>query len=116
MVQVRADAAGGLLHARRRVGPRPRHARDAARLRENVLFRKGEHVKAIREYNAAVKLDPNNALAYSNRALAFLLWDTGKEVRALKDAEMVIKLQPTWTKVRRQRCVCMVRVAVVVEA
>jgi len=71
---------------------------DAARMRGNAELKKGDYVRAIKEYNTSLKLDPENALSYSNRALAFLTWDTGKEVRALRDAEMAIKLRPDWVK------------------
>lgn len=62
----------------------------------NALFKAGNFLKAAAVYTQAIKADPNNATLYSNRSAAFL--NLLKVTKALSDAEMTIKLRPTWEK------------------
>lgn len=70
----------------------------ALSLREqgNALFKQGNYLKAAAVYTQAIKADSSNAALYSNRAAAFL--NLLKVTKALADAEMTIKLNPTWEK------------------
>ncbi len=57
-----------------------------------VIFESKEYVKAIEEYDISIKIQPDYASAYYNRALArALLHDYDS---ALKDAVMVYRLEP----------------------
>lgn len=60
------------------------------------FFKAGEFAKAIASWNKGLKEEPNNVALLSNRAAAFL--SLGKEVRALKDAEQCVEIDPTWVK------------------
>lgn len=62
----------------------------------NVQFKAANYLKAAALYTQAIKLDPDNAALYSNRSAAFL--NLVKLTKALADAEMTIKLKPTWEK------------------
>lgn len=62
----------------------------------NEFFKAGNYLKAAAVYTQAIKQDPNNPTLYSNRAAAFL--HLVKLTKALADAEMAIKLNPTWEK------------------
>ncbi|KAG0611341.1 hypothetical protein M758_7G133900 [Ceratodon purpureus] len=63
----------------------------------NAHFKQQNYLKAAALYTQAIKLDPDNAALYSNRSAAFL--NLVKLTKALADAEMTIKLKPTWEKV-----------------
>ncbi|KAM0870240.1 hypothetical protein ACQ4PT_040139 [Festuca glaucescens] len=62
----------------------------------NEQFKSGSYLKAAALYTQAIKLDPDNAALYSNRAAAFL--HLVKLNKALADAETTIKLKPQWEK------------------
>ena len=63
----------------------------------NKEFKSGAWLKAAGLYSKAIKLDSNNHVLYSNRCAALL--QLSKLTKALADAEMVIKIKPTWGKV-----------------
>ena len=53
---------------------------------------KGEYDNAIADYNAAIQLDPKDAVAYSNRGVA---WGIKKEYdKAIADFSEAIRLDP----------------------
>lgn len=62
----------------------------------NAHFKSGNFLKAAALYTQAIKADPSNATLYSNRSAAFL--SLLKVTKALADAEMTVKLKPTWEK------------------
>uniref|UniRef100_A0ACD5YJY1 Uncharacterized protein n=1 Tax=Avena sativa TaxID=4498 RepID=A0ACD5YJY1_AVESA len=62
----------------------------------NEQFKSGSYLKAAALYTQAIKLDPDNAALYSNRAAAFL--QLVKLNKALADADTTIKLKPQWEK------------------
>ncbi|CAD6269630.1 unnamed protein product [Miscanthus lutarioriparius] len=70
----------------------------AAKLKDqgNEQFKAGSYLKAAALYTQAIKLDPDNATLYSNRAAAFL--QLVKLSKALADAETTVKLKPQWEK------------------
>eukprot|EP00245_Coleochaete_scutata_P006768 TRINITY_DN21549_c0_g1_i1.p1 TRINITY_DN21549_c0_g1~~TRINITY_DN21549_c0_g1_i1.p1 ORF type:complete len:324 (+),score=72.67 TRINITY_DN21549_c0_g1_i1:59-1030(+) len=76
----------------------PAAAAPATSLREqgNALFKAGNYLKAAVVYTQALKEDPDNPALYSNRSAAFL--ELSKVTKALADADMTIKLKPTWEK------------------
>ncbi|KAK3140179.1 hypothetical protein QOZ80_5AG0397170 [Eleusine coracana subsp. coracana] len=70
----------------------------------NEQFKAGNYLKAAALYTQAIKLDPDNATLYSNRAAAFL--QLVKLSKALADAETTVKLKPQWEKAYfRKGCV-----------
>lgn len=67
----------------------------------NKEYKSGSYLKAAGLYTKAIKADPNNHVLYSNRCAALL--QLSKITKALADAEMAIKINPTWGKVRACR-------------
>uniref|UniRef100_A0A669QT73 Uncharacterized protein n=1 Tax=Phasianus colchicus TaxID=9054 RepID=A0A669QT73_PHACC len=61
-------------------------------------------VAAVRHYTAAIALDANNHVLYSNRSAAYA--KQGDYSRALADACRTIELRPDWAKVvlKHLRC------------
>ena len=53
---------------------------------------KGQYAKAIGDYDAAIELEPNFAVALNNRAWAYFRW--GKAATGLPDIEKSLKLDP----------------------
>ena len=64
----------------------------------NKEYKAGAYLKAAGLYTKAIKADPTNHVLYSNRCAALL--QLSKITKALADAEMAIKINPTWGKVR----------------
>ncbi|KAH9503234.1 hypothetical protein Btru_068516 [Bulinus truncatus] len=62
----------------------------------NKCIKEGKHTEAIFHYTEAIRHEPNSAVLYSNRALAFLKID--QLYLALEDAQKAIKLEPSWPK------------------
>jgi len=58
----------------------------------NTYSKQGEYEKAIRDYDQAIKLNPEYAPAYSNRGNTYS--KQGEYGRAIRDYEQVIKLNP----------------------
>jgi tetratricopeptide (TPR) repeat protein len=54
---------------------------------------KGEYGTAIRDYDMAIQMQPNFAVALNNRAWAYFRW--GKSAAALPDVEESLRLDPT---------------------
>lgn len=59
-------------------------------------MKEGKHTEAVIHYTEAIKHDPNSAVLYSNRSLAFLKIE--QLYFALEDAANCIKLEPSWPK------------------
>lgn len=60
------------------------------------LFKKGSFVDALKEFDEGIRRDSKNIALYSNRSATYLkLMDP---VRALADAELTIKMDPTFVK------------------
>ncbi|CEO98236.1 unnamed protein product (mitochondrion) [Plasmodiophora brassicae] len=68
----------------------------AAKARGNAAFSAGDYRKAIREFSAAIHADPDDKVFYSNRSAAFACLEKYED--AVKDANMAIKLDATWSK------------------
>ncbi|XP_005106703.1 small glutamine-rich tetratricopeptide repeat-containing protein beta isoform X2 [Aplysia californica] len=62
----------------------------------NKCMKENKHTEAVIHYTEAIKHEPNSAVLYSNRSLAFLKID--QLYFALDDAEKAIKLEPSWPK------------------
>lgn len=56
-------------------------------------FRKGEHDKAMADYNAALETDAKNAVAYFNRGLAWHF--TGNYEKSIADFSQALAIDPT---------------------
>ncbi|KAJ9532757.1 hypothetical protein QJQ45_010876 [Haematococcus lacustris] len=71
---------------------------DAAALKNqgNEHFQNGDWLKAAALYTQALKLDPDNAVLYSNRSAALL--KLKKVKKAQEDAERAVALRPEWDK------------------
>ena len=54
---------------------------------------KGQYATAIRDYDIAIEMQPNFAVALNNRAWAYYRW--GKAATGLPDAEKSLRLAPT---------------------
>ena len=54
---------------------------------------KGQHDRAIQDYDQAIKLNPSNARAYYNRGIAYSA--KGQHDRAIQDYDQAIKLDPS---------------------
>jgi tetratricopeptide (TPR) repeat protein len=54
---------------------------------------KGEYGTAIRDYDVAIQMQPNFAVALNNRAWAYFRW--GKAATGLPDVEESLRLEPT---------------------
>jgi len=64
--------------------------------RGNDFLKAGDYEKAIKEYNKAITLDPENAVYYSNRSAA---WSSkGNNQSALNDALKCIEKDPKFAK------------------
>ncbi len=55
---------------------------------------KGDHDRAIKDFDQAVKLDGKNAVALNNRGIAYR--NQGKYDRAIADFDEAIKLKPDY--------------------
>lgn len=62
----------------------------------NALFKEKKYEEAIKQYNKAITLDPENASYYSNRAAAWSL--KGNHDSALADANKCIQKDPNFVK------------------
>ena len=74
------------------------------RLKGNELFKGGEFVKALKEYEEGIKRDPKAHAIYSNRSVTYIkLMDFNS---ALKDADKAIELNPTFVKAYARKGNC----------
>jgi tetratricopeptide (TPR) repeat protein len=69
--------------------------------RGNAYRPKGQHDRAIQDYDQAIKLNPNYALAYNNRGIAY--GAKGQHDRAIQDFDQAIKLDPSYAKAFNNR-------------
>jgi tetratricopeptide (TPR) repeat protein len=58
-----------------------------------ALSMKTWYGEAIKDYNSALTINPNSAVARNNRAWAYFRW--GKPAEGLDDVELSIRLEPT---------------------
>ena len=63
----------------------------------NKCVKENKFTEAVIHYTEAIKHEPNAAVLYSNRSLAFVKID--QLFFALEDAQKAIKLDPSWPKV-----------------
>lgn len=63
----------------------------------NAALAAGQYELAIETYSAAIALDPENHVLYSNRSAAYA--KRAKYQKALEDAEKTIEIKPDWPKV-----------------
>lgn len=71
-------------------------AKAARKQAGNDAFRTGEYAKAVEEYTAAIELDDQDHVLFSNRAGAYSKMKENK--KALADSEECIRLNRTWPK------------------
>lgn len=64
----------------------------------NECMKQDKFIEALLHYTKAIKLESEDATLYSNRSLAFL--KAQQFFHAREDADKVIELKPSWTKVR----------------
>ena len=67
--------------------------------RGNAYLAKGEHDRAIRDYNEAIRLDPKNVRAFNDRAFnnrGVAYRKKGDFDRALQDLDEAIRLNPSY--------------------
>ena len=72
-----------------------------AKERGNAAFRSGAYARAAVQYSMVIRLDPKNAVGFSNRSGAYAkqgLWQ-----KALEDADRCVKLSPAWGKAHARR-------------
>uniref|UniRef100_A0A7R9Z794 Uncharacterized protein n=1 Tax=Chlamydomonas euryale TaxID=1486919 RepID=A0A7R9Z794_9CHLO len=69
---------------------------DDLKAQANAEFQSGSFLKAAAAYTKAIKVDPQNAVLYSNRSAALL--KLSKLSKAMDDAAMCIQLRPEWEK------------------
>ena len=62
----------------------------------NRFFKASDFSNAKLYYTQAIKIDPDNAVLFSNRAATYVMLAEFEE--AVKDAEFCIKLRPEWDK------------------
>jgi tetratricopeptide (TPR) repeat protein len=62
-------------------------------MRALALSLKGEYGSAVRDYDVAIQMQPNFAVALNNRAWAYFRW--GKAASGLPDVEESLRLEPT---------------------
>jgi len=77
----------------------PEVNRDEAELKKvegNDYMREGKFNQAIASYTAAINLDPNNAIYYSNRAAAYAKLNDNK--MSIADCEKALKIDPSYSK------------------
>jgi tetratricopeptide (TPR) repeat protein len=65
---------------------------------ELLYDNKGDYDRAIADYNQAIRLDPDYALAYYNRGVAYV--NKRDYARARADWEKVLQLDPTGADAR----------------
>jgi len=69
---------------------------DQHKVAGNAAFKEGRYDQAAQHFTAAIKLDPNSAVLYSNRSGAHT--SLGNYTDALADSERVVGLSPEWAK------------------
>ena len=62
----------------------------------NAAFQSGDYDLAISHFSEAIKLDPNNAVFYSNRSMCHAT--KGDFESALTDGNKCVELKPSWPK------------------
>lgn len=67
----------------------------------NQHMARGAFGKAVRIYNRAIELDPDNALLYSNRSAAY--FNLRNFEAALEDAIKAVQLAPKWWKAYKRK-------------
>jgi len=88
-----------LIESGRETPPRLAKAYDS---RGIAYAKKADYDRAIADFSAAIRLDPNNAGYYSNRGNAYN--DKGDHARAIADLNEAIRLDPKFATAYNNRC------------
>ena len=72
----------------------PDRANTAYNNRGTIYINRGQFEEALRDFNAAIKINPNYLIYYSNRALVHS--QLGNDTEALKDLTTALKLNPRY--------------------
>lgn len=77
---------------------------DRANARGREAFGRGDHAEALRHFDEALALDPDNAAAYLGRGMVY--WRLNRHAQALPDLSRAITLQPDliWAYYFRGAC------------
>ncbi|KAI5729149.1 hypothetical protein M8J77_026099 [Diaphorina citri] len=67
----------------------------------NECFNRSRYETAIHHYTKAILCDPSSAVAYSNRAMAFL--KVNKYSQVLEDCNEALRIDPNYTKAKYRR-------------
>ena len=70
---------------------------DELKQKGNEAMKNNEYDTAIKCYNEAIELCPDNHVLYSNRSAAYMKQDSYQQ--ALEDAEKTVSLKKDWGKV-----------------
>ncbi|KAH0790255.1 RNA polymerase II-associated protein 3 [Histomonas meleagridis] len=82
----------------------PKETAEEHRVKGNDYFKKKKYELAIKEYTAAQKLDPSNAIYFNNRSTAY--YQISNFTEAERDATKAISLDPRYTKAFVRRALC----------
>ena len=90
-----------LAQSRERAGGKSDNAAEMHNKEGLAAFSAGKYEEAIRHYNEALRIDPDNARAYNNRGVAHA--KMGKFDRAISDYTKALELNPRFAEAYQNR-------------
>ena len=79
--------------------------------RGNQAVNAGAFERALQCYDEALRMDPTNAMVYSNRAVVYTYLKRYQD--ALDDAEKTIQYRKGWSRVRIEKKICLHSILVI---